>query len=296
MGDVLAVLIVELVETLHPDTIALGDAVHGIAHPHYVLHMLGGGASMLFLQIDHVALFEWEVHGGIVVFGQLGGSHVELFGQRVESVALLGYDVEQPVAEVSFVLESALLLFGGLVVLFVGCGIRLVEPGGVLLTIQSIKLIYFHHLDQQIGIAPIGGIATALESRSPTSVVFPVEFEQGAIAWLEQEFGMIFVRFASGRVAAEAFVRGIVGTIGALARPGFVAFDAEVIVVYAGQRAGPGAGLHQSLRDGDAGRYIVTAHLPDGLIGILLHVSLVCAVSALSQPDGCPEEKENRNE
>ena len=128
MGYIFAILVVELVEVLHPDAIALGDTVHRIAHTHYVLCMFGDGACVLFLQIDHIALFDREIHGSIVVFGQFGGSHVELFGQRIEGIALLGYDVEQSVAEVSLVLESALLLLGRLMGFFVGPGVRLVEP------------------------------------------------------------------------------------------------------------------------------------------------------------------------
>ena len=63
------------------------------------------------------------------------------------------------------------------------------------------------------------GHAQSIELLSALGEEGRLEFEQGTIAWLEQKTGMIFIRFASGRIAVEAFVRRIVGTISTLARP-----------------------------------------------------------------------------
>ena len=83
---------------------------------------------------------------------------------------------------------------------------------------------------------------------------------------------MVLVRIVGRIVHAEAVVALIVVVISAAARPTIVALDAEVIVAGAGQLAATSSTLKQSLSKRDGCRDVITLHLLDGDILILIYI------------------------
>jgi len=54
-GDIIAVLTIHLIQVFEPDTVFLGNAMHGITVPHHIYSMRFGGFLLFGFQIDDVS-------------------------------------------------------------------------------------------------------------------------------------------------------------------------------------------------------------------------------------------------
>jgi hypothetical protein len=88
---------------------------------------------------------------------------------------------------------------------------------------------------------------------------------------------MVLVTFISIGISPETFVFRIIVLIIGTTCP-TVTFDAEMIVTADGKRTQSGPALQESLSQSDAGRYMISEHLFDGQIFVLIDILLILRV------------------
>ena len=89
---------------------------------------------------------------------------------------------------------------------------------------------------------------------------------------------MVFVRLVGAIIHTETVVLLVVVVISAASGPVVVALNTEVVVAVACEFAATGTALKQSLSQSDGCRYVITLHLLDGDILVLVDILLVSRV------------------
>ena len=131
--------------------------------------------------------------------------------------------------------------------------------------VEQVQTVVLDDLDQQLGVLGIGRIAGLLEPVGPSFIVQRVELEQVLIAFgTVQKLGVVAIGVFDGGVLAKAFARRVVVVRDRGSGPCALAFDAEMIVRFAGEPAVAVVRFEKRLCHFDAGRDAVDVHLLDG--------------------------------
>jgi hypothetical protein len=89
---------------------------------------------------------------------------------------------------------------------------------------------------------------------------------------------MIAVRFVNAVVFTETLVLFIVVVVIGIAGPLFLAFNTKMVTGFNRKYAFPAAAFNHSLGQGNACRYFVKLHFPDGCLFVLFYVFNVVGV------------------
>jgi len=148
----------------------------------------------------------------------------------------------------------------------------------VLGCVVLVEFVELDDADQPIGILRMGGITCRLQSTCPTLIVSGLQLEKRLIALPTcEELRMIFVGVIDTVVGAETLATLIIIMIGTLTRPP-VTLDAEMVVAFPRQVTLTSPTLKQSLCQGNGSRNMITLHLADGYVLILVDILLICLI------------------
>ena len=214
------------------------------------------GTAAFGFEVDDVAGLELVAAGKVVEAAYLIGIQLKLPGNEPLRVALPGHHIR----------KAPLRLH---VVVFIILG-----HAGQPFAVVAVQAIELYHLNEFTRISLVGGIAAAFQAVCPPFVVGDVELEEFLVARaFGEEQGMVFIRILGIAVFPETLAFLIVVVIHPFPLPGVVALDAEMVVRFAGQFAGSGGRLDETLRQGDAGRNPVAFLVLDG--NILVFVDII---------------------
>ena len=224
---------------------------------------------LLLLQPDDLVLLQLVVVVALVVFGYLLAADANLLAYRLEGVALAGLQEVVLVVDMDRMEQRVLLMMTGI------GGHELVVAFGMVVVVE---LVEFYQAYQLIGVIGIGGIAARLQPASPSLIVGLFQREETAVALVaHKESAVVFVALAGIAIGSEAFLRSIIVEIDRRSLPAMT-LDAEVVVAALRQLAVAGTTLEDTLRQGDAGWYLVFQHLLDGQVAILVDIGLETGV------------------
>ena len=239
-----------------------------------------------FLLEEDVGAGGWEHAGiGLVVAEEAAAGDSGLFGEGLPGIACAGHEAAAAVDGDDVVGHGRWLGLGG-------CGL-----GDAAAFVELVEVVGLYDLDEAVAVGREGGVSACLEASGPGFVVGGLEGEEARVAGLLEEEGVVFVAFSDAAVLAELVVRAVVVAEHVGAFPSSAHFDAEMVVGFGGEVAAPGSALEEGLGHGDAGRYVVAAHLVYGHVAVGVDVFLIDAVALLGaegggREDGCCHEEE----